>query len=104
MCSGKPCSTFAIQIAGQTCLVPVVQPLGRLKVETAVLILMTKKSLGPVGDGTPGLTTGTLGWVRLGLVVGGKSALGSQCPGSWLVTHPVKADERTWPNSYISQA
>lgn len=51
----------------------------------------------------PGLTTGTLGWAGLGLIVGRESALSSQCPSSRLVTHLVKADERTWANSYISQ-
>lgn len=51
----------------------------------------------------PGLTTGTLGWAGLGLIVGRESALSSQCPSSRLVTHLVKTDERTWANSYISQ-
>ena len=46
----------------------------------------------------PGLTTGILGWAGMGLVVGGESNLSLQCPSSQLVSHLVKADERTWPN------
>lgn len=81
MWSRKPHSIFASQVAGQTCLVPMFQSLEELEVEIAILIFMTKKSLGPMGDRIPGLTTGTLRQAGLGLVVGGESASVLSVPG-----------------------
>lgn len=103
MWNRKPHSIFASQVAGQTCLVPMFQSLEELEVEIAILIFMTKKRLGPMVDRIPGLTTGTLRAGRAGAGCGWRVCLSSQCPGSQLVTYPVKADERTWPSSYISQ-